>query len=109
MSLYPRRVSHDLCHSTFEEPSGINYSIPNTGLSGSVLTPQSVATLNSNIPLSVNLALAITVYLTNAAIINAAVTAAQTRASLRLSCLVVGISLTGCFSAPSAQRNRSDL
>jgi hypothetical protein len=49
------------------------------------------------------------VYLTNAAIINAAVTAAQTRVSLRLSCLEVGISLTGCFSVFSAQRNRSDL
>ncbi|KAJ9112133.1 hypothetical protein QFC20_002314 [Naganishia adeliensis] len=47
---------------------------------GSFLTgPISIATLNANIPLSINLALAITVYLLNTGVINAAITAAQTR------------------------------
>lgn len=47
-----------------------------------VLTPQSIVALNTNIPLSVNLALAIPIYITNTGVINAAITAAQTRVSV---------------------------
>ncbi|KAI5455094.1 hypothetical protein NCC49_002365 [Naganishia albida] len=48
-------------------------------IQGGVLTPQSIVALNTNIPLSVNLALAIPIYITNTGVINAAITAGQTR------------------------------
>lgn len=63
-----------------------------------VLTPASVTALNTAVGLSVNLAVATTVYLTLAGVENAAITAAQTRVRVTTTWICATRILTNVFA-----------